>query len=283
MKLFRIAKLNLLHWHRNHQYAVVLLYLIFYGFNRFRGLAYYASDLGVKITPWVFPFLPCMGASFLPFMLGYMLWIADAPFRTKQQGLVILRTGKRLWLAGQLVYLLIVSVFFTVLLWIISWLWLLPEVTWSREWGAVLSTTAMNGVPGEYGVYMQFPYTVMKNMDPLCVTLWCATAMIAICFLLGVITTACNLWLRKGCGATFMATIAAISVIPNLRAINPGPIKLVLWISPLNWMDYSLMGHPEQYLPTHGFAIWGPAVLGLGLSALLLLTIGKCNIETDKE
>lgn len=86
--------------------------------------------------------------------------------------------------------------------------------------------------PGEYGVYMQFPYTVMKNMDPLCVTLWCATAMIAICFLLGVITTACNLWLRKGCGATFMATIAAISVIPNLRAINPGPIKLVLWISP---------------------------------------------------
>ena len=111
MKLFRIAKLNLLHWHRNPQYAVVLLYLIFYGFNRFRGLAYYASDLGVKITPWVFPFLPCMGASFLPFMLGYMLWIADAPFRTKQQGLVILRTGKRLWLAGQLVYLLIVSVF----------------------------------------------------------------------------------------------------------------------------------------------------------------------------
>ena len=72
MKLFRIAKLNLLHWHRNHQYAVVLLYLIFYGFNRFRGLAYYASDLGVKITPWVFPFLPCMGASFLPFMLGHL-------------------------------------------------------------------------------------------------------------------------------------------------------------------------------------------------------------------
>lgn len=41
--------------------------------------------------------------------------------------------------------------------------------------------------------------------------------------------------------------------------------------------------YQEQYLPSHAFAIWGPAALGLGLSIVLLLTIGKCNVEADKE
>lgn len=229
-----------------------------------------------------FPSCHALGRAF-PLMLGFVLLVSDAPFRTRQQGLVMQRTGKRAWLTGQLLYLLMVSIGFTVLIWILSWLWLLPELTWSGDWGAVLTTAAMNAVPPIYSVWLEFPYSVVKNTNPVTVTLWCAMAMIAVCFLLGVIMTACNLWLKKGWGAAIIAVLTAISLIPDTRSFNPGPIRYILWVSPLNWMDYSLMGHSEQYLPSYAFAIWGPAILGLGLSAVLLLTIGKCNIETDKE
>lgn len=284
MRELRIAKLNFFHWCSDPKYPVVLLYMFLYSYNRIHDLGRLAQDIDTSINPWVFPFLPGLGAGFLPLMLGFVLLVSDAPFRTRQQGLVIQRTGKRAWLTGQLLYLLLVSIGFTVLMWVLSWLWLLPELNWDKDWGALLTMLAINNaVPAGYEVWLEFPYAVVKNTNPLTVTAWCAGVMIAVCFLLGVIMTACNLWMKKGWGAAIIAGLTAISLIPDTSSFNPGPIRYILWVSPLNWMDYSLMGHPEQYLPSHGFAIWGPAILGLALSALLLLTIGKCNIETDKE
>lgn len=283
MKVLRIAKLNCLQWGNNPHYFAALIYLLLYSYNRIYGLADYAASLGRAISPWVLPFMPCMGSSFLPIMLGYVLLISDVPFRTRHQSLVIQRTGKQTWMMGQLIYILLVSVGFALMMWLLSWIWLIPELKWSGEWSPVLRTAAMNGVPRLFHVYMDFPYTLVKNTNPVTVTLWCIAAMSAVCFLLGVVMAVCNLWMRKGWGAIIIASLTAISLIMDNSAKNPGPIRYVLWISPLNWMDYSLMGHPEQYLPSHAFAIWGPALLGLGLSAVLLLTIGKCNIETDKE
>lgn len=283
MKVIKVAKLNFFHWRSNPKYTVVIVYLLLYTYERVSGLAGYARDLGAQISPWVFPFLPCTGTGFLPLMLGFILLISDAPFRTGHQQMVMQRTGKRTWLAGQLIYILTVSISFTIFMWLLSWLYVIPELEWSNKWGAVLSTATINGVPGTYHVYLSFPYTVIKNTDPLSVTLWCSAAMASVCFFLGVMMAVCNLWMRKGWGSVIIACVTAISLIPDTSATNPGPIRYILWVSPLNWMDYSLMGHPEQYLPSYGFAIWGPAVLGIGLSVLLLLTIGKCNIETDKE
>lgn len=283
MKELRVAKLDFLHWRSNPKYFTAIIYLLLYSYDRVHGLVDYAAELGSFISPWVFPFMPCMGASFLPIMLGYVLLVSDAPFRTRQQRFVMQRTGKRTWIAGQLLYILAVSMGFTILMWVLSWIWLLPQLQWSRDWGAVLRTAALNGVPSVFGVYMEIPYTIIKNTNPITVTLWYAGVMTAVCFLFGVIMAACNLWLRKGWGAIFIAALSAISLIPDYSAQNPGPIRMILWISPLNWMDYSLMGHSEQYLPSHAFAILCPALLGVGLSALMLLTIGKCDVETDKE
>ena len=133
-------------------------------------------------------------------MLGFVLLVSDAPFRTKQQRFVIQRTGKRTWMAGQLLYILAISIGFTILIWILSWIWIVPHMEWNRDWGSVLKTAALNGVPSTYGVYMEIPYVIIKNTNPITATLWCAGSMSAVCFLLGVIMTACNLWLRKGCG-----------------------------------------------------------------------------------
>ena len=283
MQELRIAQLNFLHWKSNPKYCTAILYIALYSYNRLYGLGDYAASLERSISPWILPFIPCMGSSFLPIMLGFVLLVSDAPFRTKQQRFVIQRTGKRTWMVGQLLYILAISIGFTILIWILSWIWILPHMEWNRDWGSVLKTAALNGVPSTYGVYMEIPYVIIKNTNPITATLWCAGSMSAVCFLLGVIMTACNLWLRKGWGAIIIAILTAISLVLDGSAQNPGPIRFILWISPLNWMDYSLMGHSEQYLPSHTFAILCPALLGLALSILMLLTIGKCDVETDKE
>lgn len=283
MKELRVARLNFLHWLEDPKYWVTILYLLLYSFERLHGLGKYAADLGVSIAPWVLPFMPCLGASFLPFMLGFVLLISDAPFRTQQQRFVMQRTGKRAWLTGQLLYILAVSVGFTLILWVLSLIWFLPHLEWDGDWGMLLRNVAMNGLPGEYGAYMAFPYSLVKSGNPIQVILWCMGAMSAVCFLLGVMMAACNLWLRKGLGAVFVAMLTAIALILDGSAQNPGLIRNILWLSPLNWMDYSLMGHTEQYLPSHAYGIVCPALLGLSLSTVMLMTVGKCDVETDKE
>lgn len=283
MRVFRIAQLNFLHWKKNPKYSAAILYLFLYSFNRLYGLGDYTVSLGQPIAPWVLPFMPCMGSSFLPFMLGFTLLISDAPFRTRQQRFIIQRTGKRAWILGQLLYILAVSIVFALLMWVLSWLWIFPHLEWNSDWGRVLRTASINGIPGTFGVYMEIPYTIIKKTTPIEVTIWSFSAMTAVCFLIGVIMAACNLWLRKGLGAVLIAILTAISLVLDGSAQNPGPIRYILWISPLNWMDYSLMGHTEQYLPSHAFGILCPALLGVIICIIMFLTIGKYDVETDKE
>lgn len=279
----QVARLNFFRWRSEPKYLVAVLYLILYTYSRVRGMADYARALGSTITPWLLPFLPGSGASFVPLILAFVLLIADAPFRTGQQKFVILRTGKRAWICGQLLYLLAVSVGFTLLLWVLSWLWLLPELTWSRSWGAVLTTSALTGGHAEFGVYLNIKYDVMKNTDPIAVTAWCMAAMTAVCYLLGVIMAACNLWLKKGWGTIIVSALVLMSVIPSIFSQEPGMIKKLLWISPVTWTDRSLMGHVGQGLPSYSYAILAPLVLGTGLSIWLVKTIHRNDLETTKE
>lgn len=283
MQAFRILKLNFLRWRHDPKCLAAMLYVILYSYDLLHGLRDYADSLGSPIAPWVLPFLPCLGAGFLPMMLGFVLLVSDAPFATRQQRFVMQRTGKRVWIFGQLLSVFAVSVLFGLLLWVLSWVWLLPDLQWSGDWGGVLRTAAINGIPTSFHVYMDFPYTLVKNTQPLAVTAWSLGAMIGVCFLLGTILAFCNLWLGKGWGAVIVAVLSAMSLILDYSAQNPGPIRKILWISPLNWMNYSLMGHREQLLPSHAYGILCPLLLGLIISSLMVLTIGKCNVEGTKE
>ena len=176
------------------------------------------------------------------------------------------------------------SVGYTLLLWILSLIWILPAIEWDSGWGPVLITASKTGGYVVHGVVMDINYALMKNSDPLEVTLWCAGAMTAVCFFLGVLMTVCNLWCKKGVGTVVVSTLVTIGVIPSLFSSDPSPLlKLLNWISPITWMDRRLMGYSEQYLPSYSYGIWMPALLGLIGSALLLMTIGKCSVETEKE
>ena len=95
--------------------------------------------------------------------------------------------------------------------------------------------------------------------------------------------TACNLWLKKGTGAIITSALVGISLIPEYFTIDPGIIKMTIWFSPISWLDRSLMGNSSQNLPSYAYGIWAPALIGILLTAFLILTIGNCSIDTDKE
>ena len=130
MKLLRCCKLNVLQWRIQPKYFLCVVFLTLHMWNLLHGLNDYATALGYRIHPWIFPFLPDTNWNFTVMLLLFVLMICDAPFRNGQQQFVLLRVGKQRWIAAQLLYLLFLSVLFTVFLWVLSWVFLWPNLEW---------------------------------------------------------------------------------------------------------------------------------------------------------
>lgn len=230
MKLLRCCKLNVLQWRIQPKYFLCVVFLTLHMWNLLHGLNDYATALGYRIHPWIFPFLPDTNWNFTVMLLLFVLMICDAPFRNGQQQFVLLRVGKQRWIAAQLLYLLFLSVLFTVFLWVLSWVFLWPNLEWAGDWGKVLQTAARTGAHGDYANVILSPQMI-KGTTPAVVTVWTGCMMIGVCFLLGEVVLLCNLWCQKGlgtcncCGACHCAQrdsyVQLFPVLPCMDMVLP--------------------------------------------------------------
>lgn len=282
MKLLRSCKLNVLQWRNSPKYVIVLLYMILYMWYITHGFVDFGRELGYPVRPWLFPILPASPENFIPVFLAFAFLVSDAPFRNRQQQFVLLRVGKGAWIGGQLLYVLLSSVTFTAVLWLLSWIFLLPNLEWGDDWGAVLTTAAVLEGQGAY-TPLQVVYGCIKGISPTVATLWVAGVMVAVCFLLGMIMVLCNLWTRKGVGAVVVCGFIILPFLISIFAHTPYFQKRLLWISPVSWLDRSLMGNSHQNLPSYTYAAWMPIGLSIALGLLITGTIHRCNLDTQGE
>lgn len=282
MKILRATRINLFRWRNDPKYLAVAIYMVLYIYYCFGGICDYARDLELSIHPWIFPFLMRGGEIICPLMLGYVILIADAPFCNRQQQFILLRTGKRTWMGGQILYLFLLSVVFTALLYLLSIVFALPEIQWSGDWGSFITTMAVSGLPAKYG-RLDAQYSVMKGISPIEATLWVAVVLIFVCFLLSLIMLLCNLWAGKGIGTVVVSAIVIMPLLTQFFQYTPYVYRYLTWISPISWVDRSVLGQTGQKLPSYTYAMVMPIVLSLILVVIAMTTIHRCNLDTDKE
>ena len=282
MKLLQATRINLLRWVNDPKYPTVLLYMVLYMYHLIGHICGYAQELGAKIHPWLFPFLLRNGSVICPLMLGFLLLISDAPFCNRQQQFILLRTGKFVWMGGQILYLLLLSVVFTGLLYLLSVVYTMPETKLSTEWGSFLTTIAVDSLPGKYGA-VDASYGVIRNATPIEVTLWSATSLTLVCFLLGLIMLLCNLWVKKGVGTAIVSAMVIMPLLTQSFQSTPYIYRYLTWITPMNCPDRSIMGYTGQKLPSYAYGIYMPLILSLILSIIAMGTINRCDLDTDKE
>lgn len=282
MKLLRATRINFLRWANDPKYLAVLVYMVLYMWHVIGGVVEYARELNVPIHPWIFPFLMRGGETISPLMLGFVILISDAPFSNRQQQFVLLRIGKRTWMGAQLLYLFLLSVVFTALLFLLSIFFTLPETKFSAEWGSFLTTIAVNGLPGKYG-FVSTSYSVMRNAEAVEVCLWSATSLILVGFLMGLVMLICNLWAGKGVGTAIVSAMAIMPLLTQFFQNTPYLYKYLTWITPMNWPDRSIMGYTSQNLPSYAYGIYMPLILSVILAIVIMCTIHRNNLDTDKE
>lgn len=279
-KAWKCCKINFLQWRANPKYLLFFVYLVLIMWGTTHGLPQYADALGYsKITPWLLPLFLRVNRVYPLLMTGFLILICDLPIRTRQQQFVLLRAGKRAWLNGQLIYLLVLCLCFSSLLWISSWFFYFPRLEWTPRWGKIIVSLLpdSHNAAGPYG-YLEASIDILKNTNGLKSTIWTLGMQTIVCFFLGLLVMLLNLTAHRGTGVFIAAGLILLSFFVRFFAGFTDKLRYLIWISPVSWIDRSMIGHANQNLPSYNCAVLMVFGLCFFLIAILHRNIHRFRI-----
>lgn len=275
-KMIRIcAQVNFQKWAVNPRIytlaVVIIAFLIYHSF----GLSQFAADKDVAVTAWIFPHLTTPPVMQVFACLAILLF-SDAPFADRHMPFLVVRSGQRNWIIGQLLYIIVASFIFVVFIFLISILVLIPNVQFSTDWGIILRTLAVESAPA----VTIFP-------DPRILSMFSVFEAVSLSFglfwlvsvFIGVLIFCFNIVIGKMSGLV----ASGIFIFISFFSIVHGRLILGDWISyfsPISWMSMSFFDWDHTMMfsspsPTY-------AVLFL-LIAITLMSIISIKVFCKKD
>ncbi|MDW7656183.1 MAG: hypothetical protein SCM11_03290 [Bacillota bacterium] len=143
----RCAGLTLAKWTATPRIISLLIFISAFLAYHSHSLVQFAAAEGKALTPWVFPHLltPAMLLVYGSFTL---LLFCDAPFMDNHTPFVIIRCGRMSWLDGQLLYIIMAGLIYSLFFMLASILVLAPNLTFTNDWGTILKILASNPSAG---------------------------------------------------------------------------------------------------------------------------------------
>lgn len=201
-------------------------------------------------------------------MIGLILLFCNAPFTDEQQLFVMIRLGKWKWFLGQIMYIVLGSVVYFLIMVLFNIIRFLPYVGFSLEWGDILYAWNLHG-PLKKAMEILDHYQPVEAMT-LCFTICVLTGIFFGLFLLFI-----NM---KKSGMLGIAVLVCWSACSLLLDGMPEKIKIMvvhLCPSEWSWLDYYVNRYYNiSYGYTYGFLIVGILALFIGI----FLRVKKCDI-----
>ena len=143
---------NFRKWRSNANILVIAAIMLMFALWNNNWINQFCAATGSRVSIWVFPFffvLPSMTV-----VLGCLtvLLFCNAPFYDAHTPFVMIRTGKRAWINGQILYIPLASFIYTLFYWVSALLVLLPHLGFSTEWGTVIETLANTDAAAKLGI-----------------------------------------------------------------------------------------------------------------------------------
>lgn len=287
MNTFRAAllvcRLNLYKWIKKPNILCIFVVQAAFLVNHLSGLRQFSQRAECPICPWVFPFL--LSPMVLVFFCALAtLLFADAPFLDREYTLVAIRTGRKTWLLGQLIYICAASLIFSVTVCLTSIVVLLPYSTFSSGWGKLLLTLADSPFMAKsYGVTASV-ITITKDLtmtfSPAQAMLLGIVLLWLVSMLIGVLIMFFGIFVKPMSGIAASAFFIVLSYFSYFQgAFSLGSwvtyISPYTWASPLriNWYNVGGNGPTPLWCFTWLIAL----ILMLGTLSLL----GGCHYDLE--
>jgi hypothetical protein len=206
------ALVNFRRWYKNPTISLLaVLWITFFVIEVTLDTSIFCLQNGYVITPWMLPF--CFSSDYVLLVYGMVvvLLFAQAPFCDTLVPFTMIRTGKRTWFWGQIVYIITASLVLVLGTCACMWLTFAPCMSYSPEWGGVLEGLGEGNVSGYSGGFFGVQMSILRNYEPLEATIFTMLLLWLLAVLIGMTVLLFNVVARPGIGPAVAAIIACWS------------------------------------------------------------------------
>lgn len=271
-KAFRICMQNLRKWTSNPRIWVSVFAAVLFVYSYTKGLGQVAQVTGEPVSPWIFPFLMTFRYMKILFMVPVLLIFCDAPFIDANQAFIMLRTRRRVWSVGQILYIYLGAFVYELMLFVATIVTNITHMDWTMKWGRTLGLAATSSILGELRLdttTVKITSRIIRYFSPMQAMFFSFVLVWLSIVLLGLIIYVCNsITKMKVVG---MGVAAAFILF---TAVADGNDKLV-WISPITWNGLNMIdvGHMTPYPPIQ--YVLGIYIVSIVILSVIAVVIGK--------
>ncbi len=209
-----IAWCELLKWKKDPKCMVLLFFAAVIVYQVVSPAAALSRELGYRVSPWVYPFIYFQSYWQLVLSFCFILLISNAPFIDINQRYVMIRSGRKVWASGSILYTAMASFLYNAMVLLLSVLVVLPHSFLTLDWGTALTSLAYLS-PDSKQMFL-VSRALITLYSPLEAVIHTLLLQSLLGVLLGEIMFALNLLFRKPIG-TVVSVIVVLSrlIIPD--------------------------------------------------------------------
>lgn len=265
-KTLLVAVQDLIYWLRDIR--LIILYMIMVAFLFWMQKPTitmivqtgYAASIG--ITPLLF------SSVLNQLVLGslYVAMLSNTPFKNENLFLVVSRTGRTTWIAGQIVFIIFVTCIFCVALYSTSFLLLAPYTSLEiDDWGSIVDTLAYTDADISFGITYPVDVTVITGLTPSEAILLQAVLQFSCYLLIGLCMFFFGLYANRKFGVFSGLAI----VLLDLTVSNTLPFAALNY-SPVSMVRLSVLDYTGGYMMYHPSPAWALSFM-IGASAIVII------------
>ena len=164
--------------------------------------------VGEKMNPWIFPFLFCWRFMKIVFMAPIVFIFCDAPFIDSNQSYVMLRTSRKKWCFGQVLYIYAGSVIYAFVLFFSTIIINIGHIKWGTSWGKVLGSAGTSTVLSTLGINyttVKVPAIVIRYYTPAQAMFFSFLLMVLSFIFIGLLIYTVNVITKTNVAGTIIA------------------------------------------------------------------------------
>ena len=163
--------------------------------------------------------------------IGVFIMFSDLPFKDNQQMFLISRSGKRVWIFSQVMYVVLVSIMYATFIFICFCVVLFPNLGFDTEsWGKIIKTIAATNAAQVFELRFSVPQSVLSDFSPIDGFIYTFATVLIISVVLGLIVLLFNLTIKHSSGV-----IASGAAVFMYMFVYMNPSNIMYYFSPLNW------------------------------------------------
>lgn len=278
MRLFKrsacVCAQNFRKWGANYRIWIIVIFAIIFTQEMTAPVLSFSRQLGIPVSPWIFPFLYGQGYVKLLFFFPLLLLYCDAPFVDENQPYIIARSGRTAWALGEIGYIVVSSALYFLFLLLLSMMMLLPNLQYTDDWGKVLGTLSKTSAYTVLGNKIFISSQIIDYFTPP-QAMWFTFFL---SWLAGIFLGLLVYMLNSLTNTRVLGVLAAsFFLVLDAAAKGPNPLR---WFSPVSWcaLDRIDIGGVSQN-PTITYIYLAFAVLILLLAGVSVFANRKQTIQ----